>query len=155
MADTKPDAGMMAAIEKVAHFLETCDHADLGAFASDGVAIIENFPPYLFAGPDAVSRWAHGMCAHTRPIGKLAHRFGDVQTFSVDGDVAYLSVPTRWTGIVDGRAFAEDGGWAFVLVREQSEWRVRNYGWAVTQLAALRPATRPNTEPEVRPVPPG
>jgi hypothetical protein len=40
-----------------------------------------------------------------------------------------------WTGIASDRRFDEDGGWAFVLVKQRGEWRVRNYGWAVTRLS--------------------
>jgi hypothetical protein len=58
-----------------------------------------------------------------------------VQNFDVDGDLVFLSLPTNWTGVSNGRRFDEDGGWAFVLVKQQGEWRVRNYGWAVTRLS--------------------
>ena len=67
-------------------------------------------------------------------IADLEHRFGAPQGLSVGDDLAYLSLPTHWTGVVGGRPFDEDGGWAFVLVREGDQWRVRNYAWAVTRL---------------------
>ncbi|MGE0623177.1 MAG: hypothetical protein AB7O54_11205 [Pseudomonadales bacterium] len=135
MPENTPSPAMLAPIEKIARFMETGEEGYLTGFAEEGVSIIENFAPYLFSGPDAVARWAVEMRAHVGAISGLNHRFGPVHTFSSDGDIAYLSLPTNWTGTVDGRTFDEDGGWAFVLVNEQNEWRVRNYGWAVTRLS--------------------
>jgi hypothetical protein len=127
---------MMAAIERVARFIETRDDHLLATFAARDVAILENFAPFLFVGPDAVARWAAAMRGHLRDITELEHRFGPPQNFGVSDGLAFLSLPTHWTGAIAGRAFDEDGGWAFVLVREDDEWRVRNYGWAVTRIGS-------------------
>jgi len=126
------DSALLAPIEKIARFMETGDEPPLSAFAGKGVVIIENFAPHVFEGPDAVKRWAEEILSwHTRPL-ELAHSFGPVQDLAVQDDLAFLSLPTHWTGVRHGVPFHEDGGWAFVLVQEQGEWRVRCYGWAVT-----------------------
>ena len=57
---------------------------------------------------------------------------GGRECAAVTGDRAYLSMPTTWTGVEQGRAFTESGGWAFALVREDGAWRVCGYGWAPT-----------------------
>jgi hypothetical protein len=124
----------MPSIERVARFLETRDETHLSAFAARDVVILENFAPYLFAGPDSVARWAAAMRAHVSAITDLEHRFGSPQDLKVGDELAYLSLPTHWEGVVGGRPFREDGGWAFVLVREGDQWLVRNYAWAVTRL---------------------
>ena len=128
------DPALLAPIEKVARFIETGDKTLLSAFASKGVVIIENFAPHLFEGADAVARWAEEIASwHEPPSGLvLKHSFGTVQNLSVDDGLAFLSLPTHWTGLRGGGPFHEDGGWAFVLVQEDGEWRVRGYGWAVT-----------------------
>jgi hypothetical protein len=134
MADEQPTAEMMAPVEKIAHFIAAGDAADLSAFADKGVVIVENFAPYLFEGPKAVSHWATKMRAHTAQLSNLKHSFGPAQDFGVSGALAYFSLPTHWDGISNGRSFGEDGGWAFVLTRQGREWRVLSYGWAVTRL---------------------
>ena len=48
------------------------------------------------------------------------------------GALAYFVLPTTWTGKTHGQPFSEDGGWAFVLARDQDRWRIRSYAWAVT-----------------------
>ncbi len=134
MAETQPDAAMLAPVEKIARFIETCEDTNLSGFAESGVVIIENFTPHLFSGPDAVALWAKEMRNHLKGVTDLKHRFGPARNFTVDGEIAFLSLPTNWTGIANGHSFSEDGGWAFVLVEQGGEWRVRNYGWAVTGL---------------------
>ena len=128
-----PDPAMMAAVQRVVRFMTTLDDAALpGAFADSNVTIIENFAPYVFQGAKSVERWAVLFRAHAEALASLKASFGAAQDFSVDGDLAYFSLPTTWTGTTRGRKFSEDGGWAFVLVRHGSEWRVQSYGWAVT-----------------------
>ncbi len=126
------DPALLAPIEKIARFMETGDKTLLSAFADKGVVIIENFAPHLFEGADAVKRWSQVILSwHVQPV-ELVHSFGPVQDLRVHDGLAFLSLPTHWTGLRNGVRFHEDGGWAFVLVQEQGEWRVRCYGWAVT-----------------------
>jgi hypothetical protein len=132
---SEPDAAMLAAVEKIARFIATGDEACLSAFAERDVVILENFAPHLFFGPDAVERWAKGMREHAATLANLRHSFGAAQDFICDGAQAFFSLPTHWQGTTKGRPFQEDGGWSFLLAKEAGGWRVRSYGWAVTQLA--------------------
>lgn len=128
------DPALLAPIEKIARFIETGDEALLSAFANKGVVIIENFSPHLFEGEDAVKRWSRKILSWHEPPSDLVlkHKFGPPQDLSVHGNLAFLSLPTHWTISEGGNSVEEDGGWAFVLVQEDGEWRVRSYGWAVT-----------------------
>jgi hypothetical protein len=128
------DPALLVPIEKVARFIETGDESLLSAFANKGVVIIENFAPHLFEGEDAVKRWSQKILSWHKPPSDLVlkHKFGTPQDISIHDDLAFLSLPTHWTISENGNKFEEDGGWAFVLVQEDGEWRVRSYGWAVT-----------------------
>ncbi len=128
------DPALLAPIEKVARFIETGDKSLLSAFAKKGVVIIENFAPHLFEGEDAVKRWSQKILSWHKPPSDLVlkHKFGTPQDISIHDDLAFLSLPTHWTISENGNKVEEDGGWAFVLVQEDGEWRVRSYGWAVT-----------------------
>lgn len=128
------DPALLAPIEKVAQFIETGNKSLLSAFASKGVVIIENFSPHLFEGEDAVKRWSQKILSWHEPPSDLVlkHKFGPPQDLRVQDNLAFVSLPTHWTISQGGDSFEEDGGWAFVLVREDGEWRVRCYGWAVT-----------------------
>lgn len=130
MAD--PDAAMMAGPDKIARFIETRRLTSLsGAFADSDVTIIENFAPHVFSGPDAVARWTGSMRGHLDGVTDLHHTFGPPRDFGRTGDLAFFSLPTRWTGVDHGKRFTEQGGWVFVLVRQGARWPVRNYAWAV------------------------
>jgi hypothetical protein len=131
-----PDTAMMSGPESVARFIETGEAAALaGVFAAD-VIIIENFAPYVFAGPRCVALWLEGMRAHLEGTSGLEHSFGDACDYGRAGGVAFFTLPTSWQGLAGGRRFQERGGWAFVLVQDAAAWRVRSYAWAVTEISA-------------------
>ncbi len=128
------DPALLAPIEMIARFIETGNESLLSAFTDKGVVIIENFAPHLFEGADAVKRWSQEILSWHAPPSDLVleHSFGPVQDLRVRDGLAFLSLPTHWTISQNGKNIQEDGGWAFVLVQENGEWRVRCYGWAVT-----------------------
>ncbi len=126
---------MQVPVQALVQFMATGDETDLrDAFASDGLVIVENFAPFVFQGPGAFERWRDGFRQHATAgdLTELQHSFGPAQDVSLDDDTAYFVLPTTWTGRAHGRPFSEDGGWAFVLVRDQGRWRIRGYAWAVT-----------------------
>ena len=127
---------LLEPIEKVARFIETADRAYLAAFAQSGVVIIENFPPHLFEGADAVERWSQTISRWHQPPSTLVlkHRFGAPQDLRVQDGTAFVSLPTHWTITEDDEVIEEDGGWAFTLTQEPDGWKVRAYGWAVTNI---------------------
>lgn len=133
MAQEQPDSEMMEPVVRLALFIENgAEGVPQGIFAAKGVTIVENFAPYLFAGPDGLDDWAARMHDHLQGVTELAHGFGEACDFSRRGELAYFSLPTAWNGINNGEPFSENGGWAFVLTNESGEWRVLAYGWAVT-----------------------
>jgi hypothetical protein len=136
IVDKPPDAAMMVGPEGVARFIGTGEAAALeGVFADQGVTIIENFAPYVFAGPDAVALWRRGMRAHLDGVSGLEHSFGPACDFSRSGPLAFFTLPTEWKGLAGGHRFREHGGWAFVLVDDGGRWRVKGYAWAVTEMS--------------------
>jgi hypothetical protein len=100
-------------------------------FSAGEVTILENFAPHVFNGQDGLAHWRDLMARHVGVIGDLRHTFGPPQDFGRTGDLVYFSLPTRWTGMRDGRPFDEHGGWSFVQVFEGGRWRIRSYGWSV------------------------
>ena len=131
----QPTDEMMAPVQALARFMASADDGGLAdAFVAEGVVVVENFAPFLFEGPGAFARWRQGFDAHRQAGGlaQLRHRFGPAQDFADDDGTAYFVLPTTWTGQTHGRAFSEDGGWAFVLEAAEGRWRIRSYAWAVT-----------------------
>lgn len=135
---TLPNAQMMALVEAVASFMETLEDDHLsGVFCDGPVTIIENFEPHIFVGCDAVSDWKEGFRSHAEGLSDLCHTFGPPQDFSSSKEAAFFTLPTIWTGRTNGDTFREAGGWAFVFGRQMSDWRIKGYGWAVTEFSYL------------------
>lgn len=133
-----PDAAMMAAPEALALFLENAGASPLDdVFSGGDVTILENFPPHVFLGQEGLAQWRAIMTAHVGAIGELKHEFGAPQDFGLADNTVHFTLPTRWTGVRDGRRFTELGGWSVVQVREAGGWRIRSYGWAVVSFAWL------------------
>jgi hypothetical protein len=131
-----PDADMMAGPQALARFLETADQGVLdGVFSTGEVTILENFPPHVFTGQAGLDHWRGLMARHVRAITDLRHTFGPPQDFGRTDDLLYFALPTRWTGVRDGKPFDEHGGWSFVQVLEGGRWRIRSYGWSVVSFA--------------------
>lgn len=100
-----PDAAMMVGPESIARFIETGEPAALAGVFADDVVIIENFAPFVFAGPRSVALWLEGMRAHLEGISGLEHSFGDACDYGRAGGLAFFTLPTRWKGLARGRRF--------------------------------------------------
>jgi len=135
-----PDEAMLRPVRELVSFMITLDAAHLRrSFASSDVTVMENFAPYLFIGPGARRLWEEGFRRHAADghLSELAADLGKAATFERQHDRVYFSLPTTWTGKSGGRKFIEHGAWAFVLTSTRDGWRIRNYSWAVTDIALV------------------
>ena len=136
VAAEPPSAEIMKPIHELGEFMSMLPegrHATM--FAVRGVTVIENYPPFIFSGADGVARWEAGFRQHSASdrLSQLRVVFGPAQDFSVQGERAYLSLPTTWTGRTGEKSFEEHGAWAFVLAHEGGGWKILGYGWGVTR----------------------
>ena len=134
-AEEQPSAAMMEPVHGLVTFMSTLRRGEQPmVFARRGVCIVENFPPFLFCGSQAVANWSAGFRAHSADgdLKNLAATFGEAHDFSRSGKRVYFSLPTTWTGLTQGKRFEEHGAWSFVLEQEDSGWRIAGYGWGVT-----------------------
>jgi len=136
---SEPDASMMAPIGRLARFMAGGPEDLATIYASAGVIILDNHPPFAFVGVDAVETWARRLFESHPGYVDLVHQFGPAQDFQHLDERVYFSLPTTWTWRRAKRAFHETGGWAFVLRIENDAWRVESHGWAVTSYTVLPP----------------
>ncbi len=135
----QPAPEMLDLAHRLAGFMVDRDWARLDQiFFPEGVTILENFPPYLFEGRRAGQAWAEAFCAYARDLSDLVYAFGPAENVSRSGPRQYFTLPTRWTGCVSGVEFTERGGWQFLLQQHHGVWRLRGYGWAVTEVHSPR-----------------
>jgi hypothetical protein len=125
-----PDEAMMAPVSALARYMAHVNGAVLPAvFGDDGLVILENFPPYIFNGKDAATRWDAGYRKHVERLEELKCDFGKAHDFDRTGDRVYFVLPTTWRGLQPGAEFEEHGAWAFVLEKSSGRWRIIAYGW--------------------------
>jgi hypothetical protein len=125
-----PDGAMMAPVTALARYMGHVDGAVLPpVFADDGLVIVENFPPYIFDGKDAVAHWEAGYRKHVAQLTELKCDFGKAHDFDRNGERVYFVLPTTWRGVQSGSRFEEHGAWAFVLTKSSGQWRIIAYGW--------------------------
>jgi hypothetical protein len=132
-AGPQPTPAMLEAVHGLVTFMSAPRTAALPpVLAPSGLCIVENFFPYLFCGPSAAKDWESAYRAHSEGETGLVAKFGPARDFSESGNRAYFSLPTTWTGVLNGSHFEEFGAWAFVLERDGTKWRVLGYGWGIT-----------------------
>lgn len=135
--------------------LPPTDHVTM--FAKRAVCVVENFPPYIFARPNAASRWEKGFRKHATDaaLTELAVEFGPAQDFGVSGCRAFFTPPTIWTGRSAGRPFKEQGAWSFVLTGRRPAGRSSVMGGASFRsggaLGSARLTARPGSGNNHRP----
>jgi hypothetical protein len=132
-AGPQPTAAMLEAVHGLVAFMSAPRSADAPrVLAAHGLCIVENFPPYVFCGPNAATDWQNAYRDHSEGESGLVAKFDAARDFNESGNRVYFSLPTTWTGVLNGNHFEEFGAWAFVLERDGGKWRVLGYGWGIT-----------------------
>jgi len=112
--------------------------AALGALATGDITIVDEFAPHLWTGPNAAQQWVADYDSHAKATGVSD---GNVQWSAptrseIEGDLAYVIVPTIYLYKEHGKAMAEEGHLIFVLHAETG-WKIRSWTWTgVTPHAA-------------------
>ncbi len=137
-----PDAAMMAPVIALAGYMAHVQGAVLPpVFADDGLAIIEDFAPYIFSGKNAAAQWDAGFRHHAIPLKDLNFSFASAHAFERSGNRVYFVLPTTWHGLYKDRQFEEHGAWSFVLTNTSGRWLILAYGWGATDLKDWRAKT--------------
>src|SRR5260221_6493833 len=87
------------------------------AYAAGGVSITDEFAPHLWQGPNAAQAWAADYDKHAQASGVTdgSVKYGAPTRTEIDGDIAYVIVPTVYTYKEHGAPIAEEGQMTFVL----------------------------------------
>lgn len=104
------------------------------AYASGDIVIVDEFAPHLWTGPHAAQDWAADYDKHAQATGVSdgSVKYGDPTRAEVEGDFAYVVIPTVYTYKEHGQAMTEDGQMTFVLHHEQGAWKISAWTWTGT-----------------------
>lgn len=102
------------------------------AYAPGDISIIDEFAPHLWMGPKAPQDWAADYDKHAQATGVSdgVVKFGKPFRTEVEGDIAYVIVPTVYTYKEHGKPIAEEGRMTFVLQGGAGKWKIRGWTWS-------------------------
>lgn len=102
------------------------------AFAPGDIFIIDEFAPHRWGGPHAAQDWAAAYDKHAQATGVSdgSVKYGEPTRSEIDGDVAYVIVPTIYLYKEHGKAIKEEGQMTFVLHDEADGWKISAWTWS-------------------------
>ena len=106
--------------------------AAYAAFASGEITIIDEFPPHRWQGSHAPQEWAADYDKHARATGVSNGivKYAGPTRSQIEGNVAYVIIPTTYLYKEHGQPTAEEGQMTFVLHLETGGWKIRSWTWS-------------------------
>jgi ketosteroid isomerase-like protein len=102
------------------------------AYAPGTVAITDEFAPHIWIGPRAPQSWAAEYDRHAKKTGVSGGSvsYGKPTRSEIDGDVAYVIIPTVYTYQQTGKPTAEEGQMTFALRDGKGGWKIAAWTWS-------------------------
>jgi hypothetical protein len=102
------------------------------SYASGDITIIDEFAPHRWTGPKAPQEWAAEYDKHARATGVSEGlvKYSDPSRTEVEGNAAYVIVPTVYLYKEHGQSTAEEGQMTFVLARVNGAWKIKSWTWS-------------------------
>ena len=119
----------------ICQFIDGFNNGDLkaayAALATGDITIVDEFAPHLWTGPNAAQQWVADYDTHAKATGVTD---GIVQWSAptrteIEGDLAYVIVPTDYLYKERGKPMAEEGQLIFVLHAEAAGWKIKSWTW--------------------------
>jgi hypothetical protein len=136
VAGAAADADLVAPIHQ---FIDGFNGGDTksayAAYAAGSISIIDEFAPHLWMGADAAHAWAAAYDKHAQATGVTdGHvKYSEATRTEVEGNLAYVVVPTVYSYKERGKPTTEEGQMAFVLDRTSGSWKIRAWCWTGTR----------------------
>src|SRR5947209_3525929 len=94
------------------------------AYASGSVSITDEFAPHLWMGPNAARAWAADYDKHAKATGVTdgSVKYGEPTRKEIEGNLAYVVIPTVYNYKENGKPTQEEGQMTFVLRRGSGGW---------------------------------
>lgn len=101
------------------------------AYATGDIVIVDEFAPHLWIGAHAPQQWAADYEKHAQAAGVSdgTVKYGAPTRTEVEGDAAYVVVPTIYLYKEHGKPVAEEGQMTFVLHVESGSWKISGWTW--------------------------
>lgn len=102
------------------------------ACAGGDIIIVDEFAPHRWVGPHAAQEWAADYDKHAAALGVSdgSVKYGAPTRAEIEGDVAYVIVPTIYRYQQHGHPLVEEGQMTFVLHAEAGGWKISGWTWS-------------------------
>jgi hypothetical protein len=126
------DAELMAPVHQ---FFDAFDKGDMAgaaaAYEPGDITIVDELPPYIWQGPDALGAWAQdlGKDIARRELTEPKVTLGEVFRAESDGDKAYLIIPAVFSYNEHGAPRHSPARIAFTLVKGEGGWKITSWTW--------------------------
>lgn len=122
-----------APIKKMLDAFNTGDVAAIkSVYAAGDISITDEVPPYHWSGASANDTWLGDLEKYEKSQGFSEARVGyatSVRT-EINGDTAYVVVPTTYSWKQNGKAMTEEAHMTFVLHKEGEGWKISTWTWS-------------------------
>ncbi|HTO05477.1 MAG TPA: nuclear transport factor 2 family protein [Myxococcota bacterium] len=109
------------------------DAKAMASMVADGDhAIIDNFPPFIWTGSNALSSWLDDLARNSEERGMTdpKSRLGATKFIRIEGDRAYVTVEDHFAYKRKGRAVREDLLWTFVATQASGDWKLVSWSFS-------------------------
>jgi ketosteroid isomerase-like protein len=137
------DPQLVAPITK---FVDAFNKGDMAAVTATHLAdadlvIIDEVPPFMWRGPEALKTWAAVLDAEGKKAGMTAQKvtLGAATRGEISGSDAYVVVPAVYSFTQGGVAQRETARMIFVLKKGSTGWLI--HGWTWDGPSAPKPQT--------------
>jgi hypothetical protein len=105
--------------------------SEYAACAKGDIVIMDEFAPHLWVGPRAPQQWEADYDKHAQATGVTDGRvtYGAPTRKEVEGDKAYVIVPTVYLYKEHGKPLVEEGQLTLTLHVEAAAWKITGWTW--------------------------
>jgi ketosteroid isomerase-like protein len=133
---------VMATVQKWIDALNRGDAGSAAAVCADRAIIIDEFPPHVWDGQGACSRWFGDFSASnkTSEVTDAVVTVGKARHVDVTGDRAYVVLPASFDYKEKGKPMRDVGAtWTFALQKGAAEWRITGWAWSAGKEIVVAP----------------
>ncbi len=127
-------ADPVAVVQKYLAAFSAGDKAAAAALCTPDAVIVDDFPPYVWKGPNACATWWDALGAYNASQGigapETIGTAGAPWRSVVTGEQAYVVVPMSYHYTQHGKPVLEDGStWTLAMTKTPSGWLITGWAW--------------------------
>jgi ketosteroid isomerase-like protein len=134
-ANASPESDVTDTVQKWFDAFNKADAKTVTSSCTKNATILDNFPPHLWQGPDACSKWYSDfkIFAAKNKITEAYVALGKAQHVDITGDIAYVVIPTTYQFKLDGKLENHTSIVTLKMHKSATAWQLAAWAWADQQ----------------------